>query len=83
MPSDSRLFGTLSTEQVAASIVRAVERGRGDVATPRRLAAVLALHHVVPGTVEWLVAQTGWTRAQGGVVNPTPGSALSGTMTGA
>ncbi len=83
VPTISRLFGTLSTEQVAASIVRAVERGRGDVATPRRLAAVLALHHVVPGTVEWLVAQTGWTRAQGGVVDPTPGSARSGTMTGA
>jgi uncharacterized protein len=62
VPSISRLFGTLTPEQVAAAIVRAVERGRGDLATPRRLAAVLVLHKVVPGTVEWLVCQTGWQR---------------------
>jgi short-subunit dehydrogenase len=62
VPTISRLFGTLTTDQVAQSIVRAVERERGDVTTPRRLAAVLGIHQVLPGPIEWIVNQTGWSR---------------------
>jgi short-subunit dehydrogenase len=62
IPTISRLFGTLTTDQVAQSVVRAVERDRGDLTTPRRLAAVLGLHRVVPGPIEWLVQRTGWSR---------------------
>ena len=62
VPTISRLFGTLTTDQVAQSVVGAVEREGGDVATPRRLAVVLGIHQVIPGPIEWLVNRTGWSR---------------------
>lgn len=65
VPTISRVFGTLTTDQVAQSLVRAVERERGDLTTPRRLAAVLGIHKVLPGPIEWLVNRTGWSRPGG------------------
>lgn len=76
VPAISRLFGTLTTQQVAQSLVRAVERERGDLTTPRRLAAVLAIHKVFPGPIELLVNRTGWSRPVG---RTKPGSTRSGT----
>lgn len=61
VPGISVLFGTLTNEQAAAAVIRAVRRER-DVVTPARLAAVMGLHQVLPGPVEALVAVTGWKR---------------------
>jgi short-subunit dehydrogenase len=62
VPTISRIFGTLTTEQVGQAIVRAVERERGDLTTPWRLAVVLGIHRFIPGPVEWTVTRTGWKR---------------------
>jgi short-subunit dehydrogenase len=62
VPRISGLIGTLSTEEVARAIVRAVEQDRVLTTIPWRLAAVRVAHHLAPGVVEDLVGRTGWRR---------------------
>lgn len=61
VPGISVLFGTLTNEQAASAVLRAVRRER-DVVAPGRLAAVMGLHQVLPWPVEALVSVTGWKR---------------------
>jgi short-subunit dehydrogenase len=54
-----RLYRTLEVEEVAAMVVRAVERGKRLVVAPPLLRATLAFHRVLPRPVEWLIRRTG------------------------
>ncbi len=58
----TRLYRTLEVEEVAAMIVRTVERDRRQVVAPPLLRATLAFHRILPRPVEWLVASSGARR---------------------
>jgi short-subunit dehydrogenase len=66
LPTISRLFPTLTPEDVADAIVESVVEGRRDVLIPRRFRIVAAIHRLLPGPVEWLVRKTGWRRTRHG-----------------
>jgi NADP-dependent 3-hydroxy acid dehydrogenase YdfG len=59
MPRIARLYRTLTPDEAARAIVRAVERDARNAAAPPLLAATLAVHRFFPGLVGWLVARTG------------------------
>ena len=61
VPGISALFGTLTNEQAADAVLRAVRR-ESDVTSPALLAGVMRLHQVLPWPVEALVTATGWKR---------------------
>jgi short-subunit dehydrogenase len=60
VPRVARLMPTLSPEQVANVIVRAVEKDRREVVTPLGLRLLYATHAVLPRFVEWITACSGW-----------------------
>jgi short-subunit dehydrogenase len=62
IPAITRLYPTLTVEQVARSVVRAVERRRREVVEPFLLRLTLVLHRIVPWPVDWLLVRTGWRR---------------------
>lgn len=55
-----RLIPTLTAEQVAAALVRAVEYNRREVVLPFMLRVFFALRAVLPAFTEWLAVRTGW-----------------------
>lgn len=62
VPSVARLIGTITPEQVAASIEDVVVRRRPGATVPARLAALRAVFAVAPGPVTAVVRATGWKR---------------------
>jgi short-subunit dehydrogenase len=66
VPGISRLYRTLTPEEVGEAIARAAERPRPLVVLPGLLRATLALHRVLPWPVERLVLATGWRRPGNG-----------------
>jgi short-subunit dehydrogenase len=62
IPGVSRLMPTVSAEQVADAIVKAVERERSTVIVPPMLKALYAAHRISPRIVRRVVHQTGWRR---------------------
>lgn len=63
VPGISQLFGTLSTDEAAAAIIRAATTGRS-VTVPRRLDAALAVFSVAPWPLTRLTSITGWKRGR-------------------
>jgi short-subunit dehydrogenase len=66
IPSISRFYGTLTSEQVGAAIVRAVEREQREVIMPLTLRLTVMLHNVLPRPIDWMVVKTGWHRPKQG-----------------
>jgi uncharacterized protein len=62
IPRIARMIRTLSPEDVAAAIVRGIERDRRTVVLPAMLRLFLLLHRLTPGIVEHLLTATGWRR---------------------
>lgn len=62
IPTISRLMPTLSPEQVAEAILKAVERERSTVIVPPMLKLVYAAHRISPRMVRRVMHQTGWRR---------------------
>jgi short-subunit dehydrogenase len=62
VPRIGRVLGTLSTEQVAARTVTAIERGSRVVHMPRRLAVFEFSARHFPRSTRALVTRTGWRR---------------------
>jgi NADP-dependent 3-hydroxy acid dehydrogenase YdfG len=65
IPRITRLVPTSTPEQVAAAIVRGIERDQPRVVTPAMLGLVLLGHALAPGLVDWLMWRTGWRRRTG------------------
>jgi short-subunit dehydrogenase len=59
-----RLYRVLEVDEVAAMVVRAVARRKRTVIAPPLLRATLALHRILPGPVEWLIAASGARRSR-------------------
>ncbi|MBM2849880.1 MAG: Short-chain dehydrogenase [Anaerolineales bacterium] len=64
-PKIARLIPTLTLEQVADALVRAVEGNRRQVIVPFMLWLFAATYRFFPRPVEWLVYSTGWRRSHG------------------
>lgn len=62
VPAIARLFGTLSPQDVARGIVRAVETERSTVFLPFRFRVAAVLARMFPGLFDWLTWRTGWRR---------------------
>lgn len=60
IPGIARLYRTLSTEEVAAAVVRAVERNQREVVMPALLKLTILTHRVLPRLVQGLLVRTGW-----------------------
>ena len=65
-----RLAPTLTPDQVAAALVRGVERNRRMVVTPFALRLMMLTHWLAPRPVAWLMRRTGWQRPK--AVPPAP-----------
>jgi short-subunit dehydrogenase len=64
LPTITRMVPTLTTEQVAAHIVRGIEGNRRKIVAPFMLRLVLAMQAVAPPVVEWMMWRTGVRRAR-------------------
>jgi len=62
VPWIARMFRTVSPEEVASAILRAVERGQREAVFPFLLRATLFLNRLAPRLVGWAVERTGWRR---------------------
>jgi len=62
IPGITRIYRTLTCEEVAEAVVRAVERGRREVVIPFLLWLTVLTHRILPSPVEWLLRTTGWRR---------------------
>jgi short-subunit dehydrogenase len=62
LPTISKLFPTLTPEDVADAIVQSVLQCRRTVLIPRRFRVVAAVHRLFPRPIEWLVRKTGRRR---------------------
>lgn len=62
VPALSKLIGTLSPEQTADRIVRAIRRGRRWVFTPIMLRFFHLQNHFLPWSVRLMLLATGWKR---------------------
>ena len=72
VPGIARLFRTLTPDEVAAAIVRAVERQPREVIIPPLLKLTIRVHRVIPGPVEWAVLKT--SAARTATASRQPGS---------
>ncbi len=63
LPTITRLVPTLTTEQVAAHIVRGIEHDRRKIVAPFMLRLVLAMRAIAPPVVDWMMWRTGARRA--------------------
>lgn len=61
-PAIARIFPTLTPEQVAAAIIRSIERRSRETIIPRSAAIIAIANRLSPRMVFWLVANTGWRR---------------------
>lgn len=68
IPTFTHLFPTLSTAQVAAAIVEAIQQRQREVIIPWQYRVSLWAYRLLPGAVTWLVRRTGWQRPS----PPTP-----------
>jgi uncharacterized protein len=64
VPKIGRVAGTMTPEQVAEVIVKALRRDAGDVQAPWRWAAIVPFARAVPAPLAWLYAKTGARRPQ-------------------
>ncbi len=64
VPRIARLYRTLTPDDAAEALVRAVERGAREVIVPPLLRLTIALHRVWPRPVSWLLVRTGAQRAR-------------------
>jgi short-subunit dehydrogenase len=62
IPRIARIYRTLTPQEVAAAIVRGVERGSREVVIPWLLRLVVQVYRVLPGPIDWLLVKTGWRR---------------------
>jgi short-subunit dehydrogenase len=62
LPTITRLVPSLTPEQVADKLVRALERDRRRVVTPFMLRVVLAMRALAPPIVDWMMWRTGARR---------------------
>jgi short-subunit dehydrogenase len=65
LPGVTKLFRSLSPEEVAEAIVRAVRREPREVTLPASIRVILRLHRVLPGAVRWALIRTSAWRAKG------------------
>ena len=63
LPTITRLVPTLTPDQVAAHIVRGIERNRRKIVVPFMLRMVLAMRAIAPPVVDWMMWRTGARRA--------------------
>jgi short-subunit dehydrogenase len=63
-PRVEKLAGTMTPEQVADAIVKALRRDAGDVYPPLRWGLIEPFARAVPGPVAWLLAKTGAHRPE-------------------
>jgi mannose-6-phosphate isomerase-like protein (cupin superfamily) len=70
LPGISRIYPTLTPEEVASAIVSAVAHDRAEVILPPLLKLTVLAHRLMPGLVEWMVAATGWKRSTDRPVRP-------------
>ena len=61
-PTLASIVPTLTPEQVAATVVRAVKHNQRRVIVPLLLRLFAFLHRLTPEPVEWLIVRTGWHR---------------------
>ena len=64
MPGVAKLFGSLSPEEVADGIVRAIERQPREIFLPFRTRLGVLAHRFFPRPVELLLIRTGWKRTR-------------------
>ena len=62
IPAVTRLFRTLSPEQVAGAVVEAIRDERERVLLPAEFRVALLVDRLLPGLLQWLTDVTGWTR---------------------
>ncbi len=62
VPKIARIIPTLSEEEAASGVLRAIETERRVVSVPRALSGIRAAHAVLPGVLRGLVAATGYHR---------------------
>jgi short-subunit dehydrogenase len=62
LPGVARMLRTLTADEVAAAIVRAIEREQREVILPVLLRIMMGLHRVLPRAVEGLLLKTGARR---------------------
>lgn len=62
LPKIGRLYPTLTPEQVAAAIVKAIQKNRREIIIPFSLYLTFQLHRFLPRLVESFVVRTGWQR---------------------
>ena len=63
VPKAARLYPTLTTQQLAAAIVRGIERNKREVGMGLRYRLTAILWAVFPWPVNWVMRATGWNRA--------------------
>ena len=61
-PWIAKLLGTITPEQAAAEMLRAIERDQRQIVLPFRYRLLYALHRIWPGLVRWLAVTTGARR---------------------
>lgn len=64
LPTISKLFPTLTPEDVADAIVESVMECQRTVLIPRRFRTIAAVHRLLPLPIEWLVRKTGRRRTR-------------------
>ncbi|MBI4916126.1 MAG: SDR family NAD(P)-dependent oxidoreductase [Acidobacteria bacterium] len=64
IPGITRVYPTLTCDEVAAAVVRAVEHRRRVVVIPFLLRLTVLTHRVLPAPIEWLLRATGWNRSR-------------------
>jgi short-subunit dehydrogenase len=62
LPWITRIVPTLSPQDVAAALVRGIERDKGEVVIPVMLRIILIVRALMPGLVDWTMRRTGWQR---------------------
>ncbi|PYP54082.1 MAG: short-chain dehydrogenase [Gemmatimonadetes bacterium] len=63
VPKAARFYPTLTTQQLAAAIVRGIERNKREVGMGLRYRLTALLWAVLPWPVNWVMRKTGWKRA--------------------
>jgi short-subunit dehydrogenase len=63
LPWITRIVPTLTPENVAAALVRGIERDKREVVIPVMLRLVLTARALMPGLVDWTMRLTGWRRS--------------------
>ena len=63
VPKAARFYPTLTTQQLAAAIVRGIERNKREVGMGLRYRLTALLWAVLPWPVNWVMRTTGWKRA--------------------